>query len=59
MKEILRKDKCLAAFNERLEEFTHDNKWNEMDENTIADLHLVLADEILSSVEENKTTKEI
>ncbi|KAK8993870.1 hypothetical protein V6N11_008085 [Hibiscus sabdariffa] len=30
-----------------------------MDENAIADLHLALADEVLSSIEEKKTTKEI
>ncbi|GAA0174173.1 hypothetical protein LIER_27618 [Lithospermum erythrorhizon] len=34
-------------------------KWIEMDENVIADIHLALADEILSSVEEKRTVKEI
>ena len=38
---------------------TNDNKWNEMDGNAIADLHLALADVMLSSVEEKKTAKEI
>ena len=55
----MRKDNCLAAISGRPEEFTYDNKWNEMDENTVANLHLTLADKILSSVEEKKTAKEI
>ena len=55
----MRKDNFLAAISERPEEFTDDNKWNEMDENIIVDLHLALADKILSSVEEKKTVKEI
>ena len=59
MKAILRKDNCLAAINGRPEELTDDNKWNEMDGNAIANLHLALADEILSSIEEKKTAKEI
>ena len=57
MKAILRKDNCLAAISGRLEEFTNDNKWNEMDENIVADLHLALADEISSSVQEKKLQK--
>ncbi|KAK8579512.1 hypothetical protein V6N12_069836 [Hibiscus sabdariffa] len=44
---------------ERPTDFTDNNKWNEMDDNAIADLHLALADEVLSSIEEKKTTKEI
>ncbi|KAK8976639.1 hypothetical protein V6N11_057239 [Hibiscus sabdariffa] len=56
---ILRKDGCLAAINERPTDFIDNNKWNEMDENAIADLHLALADEVLSSIEEKKTAKEI
>ena len=59
MKAILRKDNCLAAISKRPEEFTYDNKQNEMDENAVADLHLALADEILSSVKEKKSSKEI
>ncbi|KAK8574965.1 hypothetical protein V6N12_062642 [Hibiscus sabdariffa] len=59
IKAILRKDGCLAASSERPTDFTNNNKWNEMDENAIADLHLALADEVFSSIEEKKTTKEI
>ncbi|KAE8706560.1 hypothetical protein F3Y22_tig00110392pilonHSYRG00195 [Hibiscus syriacus] len=59
MKAILRKDGCLAAINERPVDFADDIKWNEMDGNAMANLNLALADEVLSSIEEKKTTKEI
>ncbi|KAE8679209.1 Retrovirus-related Pol polyprotein from transposon TNT 1-94 [Hibiscus syriacus] len=59
MKAILRKDGCLAAISERPVDFTDDNKWIEMDGNAMANFHLALADEVLSSIEEKKTTKEI
>ncbi|GJU92725.1 retrovirus-related pol polyprotein from transposon TNT 1-94 [Tanacetum coccineum] len=59
MKAILRKDKCLAAIGERPAEVTDDSKWDEMDGNAIANLHLALADGVLSSIEEKKTAKEI
>lgn len=36
---------------------TNDAKWNEMDGNAISDLYLALANEILFSVEEKKSTK--
>ncbi|KAG6418890.1 hypothetical protein SASPL_121096 [Salvia splendens] len=36
-----------------------DDKWNEVDGNAIANLHLALADGVLSSVAEKKTSKEI
>ena len=58
MKVILRKNNCLAAIGERSMEITYD-KWNEIDDNTISDLHLALADEVLSSVAEKITAKEI
>ncbi|GJY03409.1 retrovirus-related pol polyprotein from transposon TNT 1-94 [Tanacetum coccineum] len=47
MKVILRKDKCLAAIGERPAEVTDDSKWDEMDGNGIANLHLALADGVL------------
>ena len=50
MQAILRKNNCLAIIRERLIEITEDDKWNEMDGNAIADLHLALADGVLSSV---------
>ncbi|KAE8670544.1 hypothetical protein F3Y22_tig00112127pilonHSYRG00101 [Hibiscus syriacus] len=59
MKAILRKDMCLAAINERPVDFADDIKWNKMDGNAMANFHLALADEVLSSIEEKKTTKEI
>ncbi|GJS79460.1 gag-pol polyprotein [Tanacetum coccineum] len=55
MKAILRKDKCLAAIGERPAEVTDDSKWDEMDGNAITNLHLALADGVLSSMEEKKT----
>nr|GEW17984.1 hypothetical protein [Tanacetum cinerariifolium] len=59
MKAIIRKDKCLAAIVERPAEVTDDSKWDEMDENAITNLHLALADGVLSSIEEKKSAKEI
>nr|GEW42722.1 retrovirus-related Pol polyprotein from transposon TNT 1-94 [Tanacetum cinerariifolium] len=58
MKAILRKDKCLAAIGERPADVT-DDKWEEMDGNAISNLHLALADGVLSSIEEKRTAKEI
>ncbi|KAH9784261.1 hypothetical protein KPL71_009581 [Citrus sinensis] len=48
MKAVLRKNNCLAAIGERPMEIT-DDKWNEIDGNAISDLHLALADGVLSS----------
>jgi hypothetical protein len=59
IKAVLRKDNCLAAIGDRPDEITDDGKWNEMDGNAIANLHLALADGVLSSVAEKKTAKEI
>ncbi|KAE8694615.1 putative pentatricopeptide repeat-containing protein [Hibiscus syriacus] len=59
MKVVMRKDGCLATISERPVDFTDDNKWIEMDGNAMTNFHLALADEVLSSIEENKTTKEI
>ena len=59
VKAILRKDNCLAAIGDRPAEITDDGKWQEMDGNAIANLHLALADGVLSSVAEKKTAKEI
>jgi hypothetical protein len=59
IKTILRKDNCLAAIGDRPAEITDNAKWNEMDGNVIANIHLALADEVLSSVAEKKTAKEI
>ncbi|KAE8657742.1 hypothetical protein F3Y22_tig00116983pilonHSYRG00074 [Hibiscus syriacus] len=59
MKAIMRKDGCLAAISESPVDFTYDNKWIEMDGNAMENFHLALADEVLSSIEEKKTAKEI
>ena len=59
IKAILRKDNCLAAIGARPDDITDDKKWNEMDENTIANLNLTLADRVISSIEEKKTANEI
>ncbi|GJZ37780.1 gag-pol polyprotein [Tanacetum coccineum] len=48
MKAILRKDKCLAAIGERPTEVTDDSKWDEMDGNAVANLHLALPDGLTS-----------
>ncbi|KAH9679836.1 hypothetical protein KPL71_026295 [Citrus sinensis] len=58
MKAVLRKNNCLVAIGERPMEIT-DDKWNEIDGNAISDLHLALADGVLSSVAEKNTAKEI
>jgi len=59
IKAILRKDNCLVAIGDQPVEITDNAKWNEMDGNAIANIHLALADEVLSSVAEKKTAKEI
>ena len=59
IKAVLRKDKCLAAIEGRPKEITDDAKWEEIDGSAIANLHLALADEVLSSISEKKSAKEI
>ena len=58
MKAVLRKNNYLAAIRERPMEITKD-KWNEVDGNTISDLHLAFADGVLLSVTEKNIAKEI
>ena len=57
-KAVLRKHHCIAAIEVRPERLA-DDKWKEIDNNTIANLHLALADSVLSSVAEKTTAKEI
>ncbi|GKC03421.1 hypothetical protein Tco_0995031 [Tanacetum coccineum] len=59
MKVILTKVKCLAAIGERLAEVTDNSKWDEMNGNAMENLHLTLADGVLSNIEEKKTAKDI
>jgi hypothetical protein len=47
IKTILRKDNCLAAIGDRPAKITNNAKWNEMDGNAIANIHLALADEVI------------
>ena len=58
MKAILRKENCLETISERLEN-VEDKKWEQMDGNVVANLHLVVANSILSSISELQLTKEI
>jgi hypothetical protein len=59
IKTVLRKDNCLVVIGDKPAEITDNAKWNEMDGNAIANIHLALANEVLSSVAEKKTAKEI
>nr|GEX49786.1 retrovirus-related Pol polyprotein from transposon TNT 1-94 [Tanacetum cinerariifolium] len=47
------------AIGERPAEVMDDSKWDEMDGNAFANLHLAVADGVLSSIEEKKSAKEI
>jgi len=58
IKTILRKDNCPDAIDGRPADIT-DEKWKEMDDNVIANLHLAMVDSVLSSIAEKKTSKEI
>ena len=68
MRAILRKNNCLEAIGERPTWIIND-KWNEIDDNAIADLHmdgnaiadlyLAIANGVLSSVAEKKIAKGI
>lgn len=57
-KAILGKDNCLVAIKEKTVKITH-QKWKEMNDNAISNLHLAMADAILSSIIKKTTTKEI
>nr|GEX88768.1 Gag-Pol polyprotein [Tanacetum cinerariifolium] len=59
MKAIIRNDKCLVAIGERPTEVMDDSKWDAMDGNAISNLHLALADGVLSSIMKKKSAKEI
>ena len=60
MKAILRKDNCLTVISEWPTDITNDNKWNDIDRNSITNLHLGLAGGIfLITEEKNKIAKEI
>ena len=52
MNAILRKNNYLTAIEERLTKITDDDKWNEIDNNAIVDLHLPLSDRVLFNMVE-------
>lgn len=58
IKAIFRKDNCIAAMEGKPAEMT-EHKWKEIDNNAIANLHLSMADSVLSSVAEKETAREI
>ena len=58
IKAILRKDNYLPAIEGRPAGLAND-KWKEMDDNVVANLHWALADSILLSIAEKKMAKEI
>ena len=58
MKALLRKNNCLVAIGERPIKITND-KWNEINDNSVTDLYLTLADRVLSNVAKKKATKKI
>lgn len=55
---ILRNDGCLPAIEGRPTGLTNE-KWKEMDDAAVSNLHLTLADSVLSSIVEKKSTKDI
>lgn len=59
MKVFLKKNNYLTVIGKRPTAIINDIKWNEMNCNAIADLHLALADEVLSIMEKKKTANEI
>ncbi|GKF08452.1 hypothetical protein Tco_0042676, partial [Tanacetum coccineum] len=52
---ILRNDKCLAAIAERPVEVRDDGKWDEIDQNATANIHIALTGGVLSSIDEKKS----
>ena len=54
----MRKDNCVTAIEGRPTEIT-DEKQKEMDNNAVANLHLALADSVLSSVAEKNSKRNL
>ena len=42
MRAILRMNKCLEDIGKRLEDIIDDKKWDEINDNVVADLHLAI-----------------
>ena len=59
MRAILRKNKFLEAIGKRPKEITDDKKWEEINDNVVADLHLAISYGILSSMNEKMTIAKI
>ena len=54
----MRKDNCLDTINGRISDITKE-KWKEMVDSVVANLHLAIVGLVLSSIVVKKTTKEI
>jgi len=54
MKAILKKDNCVYAIEEKLVDIT-DQRWKEINDNDITNLHLAMPNAILSSIVEMTT----
>ncbi|XP_073130075.1 uncharacterized protein [Henckelia pumila] len=54
VQEILAKERCLEAIGDRPTEITDDQIWNEMNHNVVSNLHLAIADEVLSKKSRRK-----
>ena len=59
MKGILRKNKCLEAIGKRPKEITDEKKWEELNDNVVANLHLAISNGILLSMNEKMTSTKI
>ena len=59
MRAFLRKNKCLEAIGKTPEEITNDKKWEEINYNVVASLHLAISDGILSSTNEKMISSKI
>ncbi|XP_073133491.1 uncharacterized protein [Henckelia pumila] len=59
MQAILTKERCLAAIRDRPADVMDDQKRNEMNHNAVANLHLAITNEVLSSISEIKDAKVI
>ena len=57
MNAILRTNNCPVVISERPSKIK-DDKWNKIDRNATVNLHLALDHEIVSTIEEQKTTNE-
>ena len=57
-KSSLRNEYCLEAVGKRLEN-VEDKEWEQMDADVVSSLHLAITDNILSSISELQSTKDL